>query len=189
MLTGFRREFEGRTAVGYNGGMPSEGRTGVVIPVPEAQELLASVASRHPEAVRPGVPAHVSVLYPFLRQFDDEVLAALRELFAGRSAIPVRFAECRRRGGFVHLRPSPDDQLRALTAEAMRRWPDVPPYEGKYEPEPHLTLATNVPDDTATAIAREVAAELPVVAELSEAWLVVFDGERWTRRERFAFGG
>jgi hypothetical protein len=41
--------------------MPTNGQSALVIPVPAADPLLASVAARYPGTVREGVPAHVSL--------------------------------------------------------------------------------------------------------------------------------
>src|SRR3712207_2029316 len=103
--------------------MPSEGQTGVVIPVPAVYPLLASVAARFPGVVREGVPSHVSLQYPFVAadELDDRVSRELSELFAGQPPMPVTFAECRRRGGFVYLSPDPVDGLAELTAQIRRR--------------------------------------------------------------------
>ncbi len=171
--------------------MPKMGQTGVVIPVPEAEPLLRSVAQRFPGAAREGVPAHLSVLYPFLSDevVDDAVVGALSEVFAAQHRIAVTFAESRREGDFVALRPDPIDDLRELTARVRRRWPEVVPYEGAYgEVEPHLTVAMRAGEQAAAVVAREVVPEsLPIPAELGEACLVAFDG-RWNLRRRFVFG-
>lgn len=171
--------------------MPKKGQTGVVIPVPEAEPLLRSVAQRFPSAAREGVPAHVSVLYPFLSDeaVDDEVVDALSDVFAAQRRIAVTFAESRREGDFVALRPDPIDDLRELTARVRRRWPDVVPYEGAYgEVEPHLTVALHAGEHAAAVVERDVVPELlPIPAELGEAWLVAFEC-RWNLRRRFVFG-
>ncbi len=39
----------------------------------------------------------------------------------------------------------------------------------------------------AVRIEQEVAAELPICAELREAWLLAFEGQ-WILRDRFEFG-
>ncbi len=170
--------------------MPTNGQTGLVIPVPAADALLASVGARYPGTVREGVPAHVSLLYPFVAaaQLDERVTSVLGELLAEQAPMPVQFAECCREDGFVALRPDPIDGLTELVSKTHRRWPDVVPYEGVYgDVEPHLTVAMRCSEETAVAIEQEVTAQLPISAELREAWLVAFEG-RWTLRGRFEFG-
>ena len=171
--------------------MPTNGQTGLVIPVPAADALLASVGTRYPGAVREGVPAHVSLLYPFVAaaELDERVTTALGELLVEQTPMRVRFAQCYRRDGFVALRPEPIEELKDLVSETRRRWPDVVPYEGIYEDvEPHLTVAMRCSEETAVTIEQEVTAELPISTELREAWLVAFEGQ-WTLRGQFKFGG
>jgi hypothetical protein len=178
--------------VRYNRGMPTDGQTALVIPVPEADPLLAAVAARFPEAVRGDVPAHVSVLYPFrlADQLDDQVISTLSELFAAQPVMAVSFGECRRRGDFVYLRPAPVEGLDELTRHVRGHWPDVTPYNGLHDMiEPHVTVALRTTPERAAEIEREIVPEwVPIAAELREAWLVVFHG-RWMPRQRFSFGG
>ncbi|MGH3857385.1 MAG: 2'-5' RNA ligase family protein [Pseudonocardiaceae bacterium] len=169
--------------------MPTNGQTGLVIPVPTADALLASVGARYPGTVREGVPAHVSLLYPFVpaADLDEQVTSALGELFDKQVPMRVEFVECYRRGGFVALRPDPIDGLAELLSKTHRRWPDVVPYEGLYgDVEPHVTVALRASEEAAVMIEQEVTAELPIAAELREAWLLAFEG-RWQLRARFEF--
>lgn len=171
--------------------MPTHGQTGLVIPVPTADALLTAVGARYPGTVRAGVPAHVSLLYPFVAaaELDERVTIALGELLAEQPPMRVQFAECYRRDGFVALRPDPIDGLKDLVSETRRRWPDVMPYEGVYgDVEPHLTVAMRCSAQVAVTIEQEVTAELPISAELREAWLVAFEGQ-WTLRGQFKFSG
>lgn len=170
--------------------MPEEGRSGLVIPVPAVDGLLASVAARFPGVVREGVPSHVSLQYPFIAagELDDQVTGTLAELFAGQPPMPATFAECRRRGGFVYLRPDPIDALAELTNRVRRHWPAPASLDGSDdEVGPHLTIAMGASETVAETIERETVAAVPISAELTEAWLVAFDG-RWVLRERFEFG-
>lgn len=171
--------------------MPPTGRTGLVIPLPAADALLESVESRYPGSVRQGVPAHVSLLYPFVgtAELGDWDIEVLSELFIGQELIRVGFVECYRRGGFVALRPYPMEELVTLTDKTRRHWPNVVPYEGQYgDVEPHLTVAMQTSEETAHTIEQEVAKQLPISAELREAWVLAFEG-RWRVRERFEFCG
>lgn len=171
--------------------MPTNGQSGLVIPVPAADPLLASVAARYPGTVRVGVPAHVTLLYPFIAadELDEQITNALGELLVKQVPMTVEFAECYRRGGFVALRPDPVAGLSELSNATRRQWPDVKPYGGLYgdDVELHLTVAMSSSEKTAATIEREVTADLPIAAELREVWLVAFEG-RWKLRQRFELG-
>lgn len=168
--------------------MPREGATALVVPVPEADPLLAAVAARFPDAVRP-LPAHVTLLYPFLPAdaLDDQVLAALDEVFADRPPMSVEFTECRRSTGFAALLPDPVDGLSALVGDLRRRWPELLPYDGRFgtDVDLHVTVALNTAEATAEAVAREIVPEYtPIRAELREAWLIALQ-DQWQLRKRF----
>jgi len=135
--------------------MPAEGSTGLVIPAPSVDALLLSVALRYPGAVREGVPAHVSLLYPFIPviDLDETVYTALRQLFAKQPSMSIKFSECRRRNDFVYLHPEPLSELVNLTNKVQRLWPNIVPYRGLYKGvEPHLTIAMGTSEETAHTI-------------------------------------
>jgi hypothetical protein len=171
--------------------MPTEGRTGLIIPVPAADALLNAVRGRHPGAVR-DVPAHVSVLYPFLpaEELDGPVTESLGTVFAEHRPTEVRFTACHRQPGFVGLLPEPKDVLDALAAATRQRWPSVLPYGGAFGEDPgtHLTVAMGTDEATSAEIEQEVGGWLPLRARLDTAWLVVYD-HGWTVHSTFPFGG
>lgn len=171
--------------------MPREGQTGLVLPVPQAQPVLSEIAQRFPEAVRE-VPAHISLLYPFLphETCDVDVITALSEIIAQTGPLGVRLSACERRGEFAALRPEPLDPLRALSGSVRRRWPHLVPYDGRFgEVDPHVTVALHTTPERARTVAEEIVApHLPIIAELRFAWLVAFVGGRWAVRHEFEFG-
>jgi hypothetical protein len=170
--------------------MSVEGRTGVVIPVPGADLLLARAATRS-DGVRQGVPAHVSLLYPFVpvAELHDNALSELGEVFERQAAVDVEFDRCHRRDNFVFLQPTPLQPVMDLADELRQRWPDVLPYDGLYghQVEPHLTITLGADASQATAVEPLVVTELPLAATLQEAWLVAARDGQWTLRERFPF--
>lgn len=170
--------------------MANVGRTGIVVPVPEGQPLLDGVAARFPDAVRPGVPAHLSLLYPFVpaAELDQHVVSTLTSIFAQHVPLSVKFEGIVCTGGFVALRPEPGDGVEALASAVRRRWPDLVPYDGRYDAEPHLTVAMQTTEERAGLIERELLPDwVPLSAELREAWLVEHDGQ-WQLRSRFPLG-
>lgn len=171
--------------------MPKQRQTAVVIPVPDAEPLLTAVTRHYPEAVRGGVPAHVSLLYPFVPadQLDTQVIARLSGLFDAQPVISTTFRTIGRHDGFVCLRPDPPTMLDGVTTTIRQTWPSLTPYNGRYgDVAAHLTVAIHTSSARAAEIERTLLPTyLPVEAELREAWLVVFD-QRWSLRKRFEFG-
>lgn len=153
-------------------------------------------------AAHRGIPAYLydlemtvviengAMLCPFVAatELDERVTSALGELLAEQAPMRVQFAECYHHDRFVALRPDPIDGLKELVGKTHLQWPDVVPYEGIYgDVEPHLTVAMRCSEETAGTIEQEVTAQLPISAELREAWLVAFE-RQWTLRGRFKFG-
>ncbi len=169
--------------------MAREGVTGLVLPVPEADPVLTTVSQGYPEAVR-DVPAHISLLYPFLAadSLDEQHINTLDHIFRMQTPVPLTLAECRRQeDGFVYL-PAASDELTALVETVRARWPEAVPHERRGNvAEPHVTVAMQAPEESATRIQATVDAALPMVTVLQEVWLVVFSGDQWHVREHFAF--
>jgi hypothetical protein len=61
----------------------------LVIPVPSLQELVAHWRPRVDHVPPVGVPAHITVLYPFVAPSEVEhEIEDLRRFFSGRSSFP-----------------------------------------------------------------------------------------------------
>ena len=122
-----------------------------------------------------GVPAHVTVLYPFLPPdaIDEGALGALAAAVASVPAFDCRFE---RTGWFgdevLYLQPDPAEPFRRLTAAVWAAFLLCPPYAGAHDGSaPHLTVAERVladrkgaPDALAAAEAH-VPAGFPYVSE------------------------
>lgn len=138
----------------------------------------------------PGMPAHVTVLYPFLpaARLTTEVLRRLRRLCAERPVLDVEFKRPARFPGALYLEPEPSDELRQLTLEIAGQWPETPPYRGAFsEIVPHLTVAHGVAADVLDMIEARALRRLPIATSLVEAHLYVLDGERWRLGTRLPF--
>lgn len=172
--------------------MPYErGQSVVIVPVSAVESHVSAWRQRFDLSAARGVPAHVTVLYPFLHEsrLDGEVLRQLGELCAATRALDVGFARLARFPNVLYLEPEPSDTFRRLTSAVAERWPEAPPYGGAYVDNiPHLTVAHDVEEAVFATIERDVAPRLPVRTRVEEAWLYVCDGERWHPRVRLPFG-
>jgi hypothetical protein len=151
--------------------------------------VLARAAARS-EAARRGLPAHISLLYPFLPadELDGDTVAEIAAVLEDRPEIEVRFERCHHTGGFVFLRPEPARPLTELVAALRDHWPHLRPYGGRFGDavEPHLTIAMGASPQDCAALAASLAPALPVTARLTEAWLATFAGQ-WRLLRRFRF--
>ncbi|MFE2531388.1 2'-5' RNA ligase family protein [Streptomyces sp. NPDC059371] len=166
-------------------------RSGLVVTVPEAEPAVRAWRDRLDPSVGSGMPAHVTVLFPFLPEsrIDDDTLAAIADVFERHKPFEARFEGCGRFPGILYLAPEPAASFRALTEAVVDRWPETPPFGGQFaEVVPHLTIAQGQEDadlDEAEAGLRD---RLPVFTRVASVDLMVHDGSRWRQRASFALG-
>jgi 2'-5' RNA ligase len=169
-----------------------EGESAVVVPAPAAEPVVATWRERFDSSAVQGMPAHITVLHPFLpeERLTGAVVARLREVCAVLPALDVEFRRTARFPDVLYLDPEPASGLRELTASIAERWPEAPPYGGMFDDViPHLTVAHIADDDALDDIEADVLSRLPVRTHLAEACLYVFDGGRWRPRARLPFQG
>ena len=113
-------------------------------------------------------------------------LGELAALFGGQRPFEVRFDTCRRFPDTLYLAPTPERPFRALTDAVGGRWPEAPPYGGRFtDVVPHLTVAHGQPAEVSDEVAAALAPRLPVTAHVSSVGLFVSDGDRRHRHAGF----
>ena len=89
--------------------------------------------------------AHITLLYPFRSpgEIDQAMLDDLRGCFQGFASFRFSLAPIRRfPDGVVYLAPDPDEPFRQLVQAIWDRYPETPPYGGKWlDIVPHLSVA------------------------------------------------
>lgn len=156
--------------------------------VTEVEPLVEHWRRRFDASASAGIPAHVTVLFPFLDVdlISTAVISDLRTLIGEHSPFTVRFDECRRFPDVLYLAPTPDQPLRALTETIAARWPEAPPYGGQFaEVIPHLTVAHGQQSHVFDEVEAELAERLPATATISSVSMFVSDGEGWRRHGEF----
>ncbi|MGI5127300.1 2'-5' RNA ligase family protein [Pseudonocardia sp. CA-107938] len=153
----------------------------VIVPVPAAEPLVGALRAELDRHAALGVPAHVTVMAPFLpaAALDAATVADLAAVVATVPAFDVAFTQVRWFDDrLVYLAPEPAAPFVALTEAVGERF-GLQPYGGEHEPVPHLTVAYDAPAERLQAVAAELAGGLPVVAEIDQAVLYVEADGRW----------
>ncbi|MFI7102304.1 2'-5' RNA ligase family protein [Streptomyces sp. NPDC050161] len=164
-------------------------QTGLIVRIPEAERTVSAWRERFDPSARAGVPAHITVLFPFLDEsrIDARVHSALTDVLGRHHAFDLRFERCGRFPGVLYLAPEPDTQLRRLTEVIAERWPEAPAYGGKFtEVVPHLTIADGQDDAVLDEIEAGLVSKLPCISRVSSVDLMVHDGVKWRERASFA---
>ena len=153
------------------------GQTALVIVVPEAEALVGALRLQHDPAASLGVPAHVTILYPFRAEVDAETSHSIATLAGSTPVFDARFASVGRfPGEVVYLAPTPRALFKRMIDEAVSAFPDCPPYSGTIDdPEPHLTIADGVDPPTADELERVVAPGLPITMRVDRLTLLTQD--------------
>jgi 2'-5' RNA ligase len=115
-----------------------------IVRVASAEPHVRELREKWDPAARLGVPAHVTVLFPFLspERIDAKILAKARSAFAKHDPFDFRLARVGRFPGVIYLAPDPAAPFVALTKSLVREFPDHPPYGGQFATiVPHLTVA------------------------------------------------
>jgi 2'-5' RNA ligase len=180
-------------------------QTALVVEVPAADPAVAPWRRRYDRAARAGVPAHVTVCFPFLpphelddherdgHERDDDVEEALAVLAGATPGFAATFTRVDSFGEAVlWLAPEPDEPLRALTRAVCTTF-GLLPYGGAHggvdDAVPHLTVAEDPPDPA--AVRADLAPQLPITQHVRQLTLLqgAFVPGGWRVRRRFPLGG
>lgn len=150
----------------------------VIVPVPAAEPVVGAHRRTLDVAASWGVPAHVTLVYPFApaAALDTTLVERLSAVVARVPAFDVELDRCAWFGeDVVWLAPADPAPFRALVAAVAGEFPQWPPYGGVHpDVVPHLTLGERRRGSLAQLRAAEadVAARLPVVDTVDHALLI-----------------
>lgn len=150
--------------------------TALLLPVPTAEPTVGRHRDRLDEAARDGVPAHITVLYPFLPPtgIGESLIASLGRLFAVFAAFDFTLDRIAWFGEeVVWLGPRDPAPFTALTNRVFTAFPSCPPYGGQHpEVIPHLTIGNASRPQDLRAVAKAVRPSLPIQATAAEVILM-----------------
>lgn len=175
--------------------MTAVGQTALVVRVPEAESLVGPFRLMHDPVAIQGMPAHVTILYPFRapEAIDELVRSTLQRFFASSARFECVLSRTDTFPAVLYLAPEPDEPFRALTRGVVGLFPDTPPYGGSIpDPDPHLTVAHADDPDELDAISTRFADasrnRLPVRVVVTDVWLMEARDGVWLPREPYSLG-
>lgn len=166
-----------------------------IVPVPEAEACVGALRERHDASVKLGVPAHITVLVPFMAPglITATVLAQVQAALDAVPSFPFRLARVASFPNAVYLAPEPAQPFVALTQSLVRSFPDYPPFRGEHaDIVPHLTVAHGHAAELQVA-ERELTTALqahgPIRSTCSSVVLLENSSGRWQQMRAFALPG
>jgi hypothetical protein len=154
--------------------------TAIVIAVPEAEHLVGDVSG-------PGMPPHVTLLWPFFGRPGRRRLRRLAAVAARHAQFDFTLARVGTFPGVVYFAPVPAapfvDLVRALT----ETWPGKQPYGGAFpDVIPHVTVRPGPAPDADERARLEAA--LPIACAARELVLLSPVGDGWREDYRAPLG-
>ncbi len=165
--------------------------SGIIVCVPEAEALVGALRERHDPSARLGVPAHVTVLYPFIapERIDASILERVRTAVRDVGAFSFSLDTIGRFPATVYIEPRPAAPFIDLTERLAAEFPGCPPYGGTHaDIIPHLTVADGSADEAdivEQSLAALLAAHGPIRSVCSSIVLMENSGGRWMHMHVF----
>ena len=146
--------------------------------VPEAEFAVRRWREELDPAAAIGVPAHVTLMYPFESPaaIDEAVMDEVTSALSGSQAFTYTLESVQWFGdAVVWLAPTPAGPFIDVTRVLLRVFPEFPRYGGAHGDSvvPHLTVGDGGPGARMAEAARDVAEKLPIEATADEVALIV----------------
>jgi 2'-5' RNA ligase len=132
-----------------------------IVRVPEAEAFVGVMRERCDPAAVLGVPAHITILMPFMspERITTQTLSEARSALEAVRAFSFTLNKVARWPETTYLVPEPTAPFVQLTRAVERAFPEFPPYGGRHpDVVPHLTVA-----DGSASRADEAEAELRAI--------------------------
>jgi 2'-5' RNA ligase len=175
--------------------VPAEERETAVVVVVEVPELAEVYRDAFPAFHARGIPLHVTLLYPFVRQDElGGVLPQLADVFGAHTRFDYRLTSLRTFPHTIWLAPEPAEPFVRLTRAIEASFPNTLHWGGAFEEVvPHATLVDGLEESEVDATMRRLRARveplLPVRLVADEA-VVLAEREdgHWAAEARLPIG-
>jgi 2'-5' RNA ligase len=167
--------------------------SGLIIEVPEAEPAVGELRMRLDRVASLGVPAHVTVLFPFVAPawIDAAMLDRIAEVARASGPFDYRFSRIAWFGDDVlYLAPDEPTPFRDLTARLWEAFPTNPPYGGQFaDVVPHLTIGEGAGREALIDAERSVRTYGLVTGRAERLTLMAqTPGGRWSYLDRWILG-
>ncbi len=164
----------------------------VIIPIPEVEPVVARLRRQYDRSAGLGVPAHVTLLYPFCPPpVPVSEITTLEHVCASITAFPFSFTEVRRFPATAYLHPDQEETFTQIIRLFIKTWSDCKPYGGAHaDVVPHLTVAHGVDAETLSAVEDFLRGQLPIPCVAREVWLLTSNQKGiWSKKAGFPLAG
>lgn len=167
------------------------GATALAVPLLEAEPAIGHHRRARTPSGAEGMPAHATLLAPFLHgsQLTQDDAVAIRGALSSFRPFDCVLASF---GWFEHigclyLEPEPREPFVRMSEALLAAYPEVEyPPEGATEIVPHVTIGGHLTAEQQDQIKQELSPHLPIRARADQVVLVERgDDGRWFDRERF----
>ena len=154
-----------------SGGATAGGHSVIAVPVPELDAVVRARTERYDASFLSADPefshAHLTLLAPWLSEPTPDDVAAVAAIVAAEPPFAFTLSTVRQfPDGVIYLVPEPDDTLRRLAASLAARFPQTPPYGGRFpDSVPHLTLDHATTGASVESLAEELTLPVRATAE------------------------
>ncbi|BEP51803.1 2'-5' RNA ligase family protein [Variovorax paradoxus] len=155
------------------------------VKVPSAETLVGDLRQRFDATTKLGVPAHITVLVPFMdpQYITPAVLDRVQRALNRVAAFSFSLGRVGRFPATAYLAPEPPEPFIAMTKALVDVFPDFPPYGGAHQGVvPHLTVAHGEPseaDAAAAELQKRLDASGGIVADCASVALIENSTGRW----------
>ncbi|MDQ2727907.1 MAG: 2'-5' RNA ligase family protein [Actinomycetota bacterium] len=174
-------------------GWRGEGQThsAILVPVPDAEAAVGPWRRRHDPMATGGVPAHITLIVPWLapEHIDDNEIARLERIAAKAEPFEFTLRSVHWFGSRVlWLAPDPAQPFLDLTGALVTEF-HTPPWAGEFDKViPHLTVALSTDGAELAGVAAALGRGLPISCRATEVRVMLGDGAHWWERAAVPLG-
>jgi 2'-5' RNA ligase len=162
-----------------------------IVKVPGAEPLVGSLRERFDATSVLGVPAHITVLVPFMEPNDitTGVLEKAQRALEKTEAFSFELGSVGRFPATAYLVPEPAAPFIAMTRAIAEAFPDFQPYAGEHQGVvPHLTVAHGnaaEADEAAETLRLRLSQGATVTVQCCSVALIENSSGRWRDLHEF----